>query len=665
MTLNSLRAADAADEIFDAIIADVGESGDAVAALNALRATRIDYGAFDALFGFGDSLVDTGGYTDLVDFVIALLAAQGEDVSEVETPFTSESLGYFGDRFSNGPVYFDAISEAVTGESDASSFFALLGVADDAPTLAAGGEAGANFAVGGTIVDPDGALNVLGADLFDVETAYYLREQVDFFIRFYVDADIAFDDPDQAEAFALLDDLGLVQLENGVTLGDALFVVSLGGNDAILAAAAGGFDQAAYVASFTQAYETELQRMIDGGGRNFMIVGAPNVGVSPAVANGLFGGDLNAALNGLDGLTDALNGALFDMAARLSEENEGVSVYLTEGDFEEIIADPAAIGVDPNLLTTPYHVDPFEPTDTDVQPEELDGFSWIDPLHPTTPIHEALFAEVSGAAHAGSLRYDTLFTADPGGIGLVGSVDAEVVVGGVGVDTISGGGGGDLIDGGLQNDVLRGGLDGDVLFGGGGDDRLFGDGGDDLLFGGDGVDVLFGGAGADLLDGGAARDRLIGGQGQDQLFGGAGPDALFGQDGADIARGGRGRDTLSGGLQADKLFGEGGNDRLVGDGGRDSLFGGFGADELDGGAKNDRLKGGPGADTFMFSLGADVIVDFEDGVDRIGGLAFGDATVEQVGDDAVVSTALAQVTLSGFFTANPGGEITAEDFVAI
>jgi Ca2+-binding RTX toxin-like protein len=78
--------------------------------------------------------------------------------------------------------------------------------------------------------------------------------------------------------------------------------------------------------------------------------------------------------------------------------------------------------------------------------------------------------------------------------------------------------------------------------------------------------------------------------------------------------------------------------------GADVLRGHEGADSLDGGAGNDILVGGDDADRFVFegANGADRVVDFQDGVDRIDLTAYavndvGDFTVAQVGVNTVIS----------------------------
>lgn len=128
-------------------------------------------------------------------------------------------------------------------------------------------------------------------------------------------------------------------------------------------------------------------------------------------------------------------------------------------------------------------------------------------------------------------------------------------------------------------------------------------GGDDLARNDDEGRIIFGNAGNDNIFGGAGNDTLAAGRDNDLLDGGSGNNILFGNLGEDTVTGGSGDDTLFGGQGDDVVMGGPGNDVLSGDRGRDTLTGG---DEVD-----------------HFSLatsaeiGEDVIVDFQDGVDKL------------------------------------------------
>jgi len=254
---------------------------------------------------------------------------------------------------------------------------------------------------------------------------------------------------------------------------------------------------------------------------------------------------------------------------------------------------------------------------------------------------------------------DTLLGADGNDL-LVGGSGLDHLEGGAGNDTLDGGSGNDALLGGDGNDLLIGGAGADLLDGGFGQDMvsyrtaalgvvadlsnpasntgdaqgdiylgiediegsahadtLRGDAGTNLILGGAGNDRLEGGAGDDRLEGGSGNDRLIGGSGSDYLLGGSGDDWLDGGSGDDTLLGGDGNDLLVGGSGLDRLEGGAGNDRLEGGTGNDRLDGGSGNDTLVGGAGSDTLLGGDGADTFIFDGGRDLIIDFQDGIDRI------------------------------------------------
>jgi Ca2+-binding RTX toxin-like protein len=194
---------------------------------------------------------------------------------------------------------------------------------------------------------------------------------------------------------------------------------------------------------------------------------------------------------------------------------------------------------------------------------------------------------------------------------------------------------------------------------------------DDLMAGGAGADSFSGRTGDDMLFGGLGSDRLDGNDGDDTLYGGEGADSLFGAADEDKAYGGEGDDRLSGGANDDLLLGEEGADTLSGDAGDDEMSGGDGNDRLTGGTGEDRYEGGLGADTlvsqadgevdrFVFAgrtLGADRIVGFETGTDRIElGFLDGDAM-----SPARLVRSLADMTDTGpYLIYTPGGTLYAD-----
>jgi Ca2+-binding RTX toxin-like protein len=140
-------------------------------------------------------------------------------------------------------------------------------------------------------------------------------------------------------------------------------------------------------------------------------------------------------------------------------------------------------------------------------------------------------------------------------------------------------------------------------------------------------------AGDNLILAGAGNDRVVAGYGSDTVLGGSGDDVIIGYGAVRGAppsavegfRAGDGADLLLAGAGADTVEAGGGADTVLGGDGNDVLQGGFGVD---------LLAGGSGGDVFVFArdqtgrLGfsrdtgfgegeRDVILDFEDGRDRI------------------------------------------------
>ncbi|MDZ4251029.1 MAG: M10 family metallopeptidase C-terminal domain-containing protein [Sulfuritalea sp.] len=262
------------------------------------------------------------------------------------------------------------------------------------------------------------------------------------------------------------------------------------------------------------------------------------------------------------------------------------------------------------------------------------------------------------------------------------------------------------LDGDAGNDTLRGGNGADRINGGSDNDSLEGGLGNDTLDGGDGNDLLNGGRGADRMQGGSGNDVYVVDNRFDQVteFADSGIDSvsakashvladhvenLFLTGSVTLRSGGFfSRKTTTFDLSIDGmgnasdnlLRGNRGHNELDGLGGNDTLLGGAGADTLNGGTGADRLVGGAGADVFAFAAGdggstlaaADLLYDFEDGIDRIalaGGLDFAGLSITQGNgiDTAASNTVIG--TGSGEYLAvllniSPGS-IGALDFYAL
>jgi Ca2+-binding RTX toxin-like protein len=152
---------------------------------------------------------------------------------------------------------------------------------------------------------------------------------------------------------------------------------------------------------------------------------------------------------------------------------------------------------------------------------------------------------------------------------------------------------------------------------------------------------LTGSASIETLNGDANANTIKGNGGADNLYGMEGDDILYGYT-SDI-------DTNN---EKDNLYGGSGDDQL---------YGTAGENILDGGTGKDTLTGGDAIDTFVIRIGdgsttlvdADVITDFEDGIDVIGlddGLSFDDLIIAQ-GEDSNVSHTIIRHESSGEYLA--------------
>lgn len=211
------------------------------------------------------------------------------------------------------------------------------------------------------------------------------------------------------------------------------------------------------------------------------------------------------------------------------------------------------------------------------------------------------------------------------------------------------------------DDYLEGFDGNDNLFGAGGADTLHGGAGADHVFGfsgsggDDGADLLFGEEGNDYLQGNAGADSLDGGDGSDRINGGADGDVIVGAAGNDSINGNRGNDDIDGGTGNDLLRGGQGDDVVAGGEGSDTIMGDLGADTLEGGAGIDYFVFAPEAALYAGSR-ADVVSDFEDGVDHI---QIGFAPAAVLTGAAQADFAAAALTAQQLFDGHAGGSEVA------
>ncbi|TNE63534.1 MAG: hypothetical protein EP335_09705, partial [Alphaproteobacteria bacterium] len=273
-------------------------------------------------------------------------------------------------------------------------------------------------------------------------------------------------------------------------------------------------------------------------------------------------------------------------------------------------------------------------------------------------------ADAIGATLTGTANNDTL----------TGGNDDDVILGLDGSDSLSGAAGDDSLEGGDGSDELLGRDGDDTLAGGNDDDYLQGGDGHDLLIGGDGPDQLVGGNGDDMISGGAGDDQIYMGYGDDTIDGGAGTDGAHLQPGNGITfnfnlmagtiTGSDGSVKVISGVENVTLYGTDhtlsgdagdnyldGGTRLWGGAGDDTLIGSGNNDTLTGGTGDDYMLGGSAMDTYVFTAGwgSDTIIGFS--YDRLdfsaAGLTRDDLSIEQAGDDVLISHGADTVLLVG------------------
>jgi hypothetical protein len=196
---------------------------------------------------------------------------------------------------------------------------------------------------------------------------------------------------------------------------------------------------------------------------------------------------------------------------------------------------------------------------------------------------------------------------------------------------------------------------------------ILGDVDNNYLTGSERSDTIDGNAGNDTIFGGLNNDSILGGEGDDLLFGLEDNDFIAGNNGRDIMTGNQGSDSLFGGEGDDTIYGNQDNDILNGGLGDDILNGGLGDDILNGNEGSDILLGGEGSDIFVIELGQqrDIIMDFTDGLDRIGlsnGITFEDLTV--VDDNNTLIKDKNNQAIAVFLGVDASA-ISADDFVTI
>ncbi|MEP0755500.1 SGNH/GDSL hydrolase family protein [Trichocoleus sp. Lan] len=279
--------------------------------------------SFDRIYVFGDSLSDTG------------------NVSNLTGGFSPQSPPYYQGRFSNGPIWVDALANK-------------LGLAPALVTELAGGansSNGINFAFGGAT---SGTKNVAGP-------LPGLQTEIDWFKS------------------------GLAKTKQSAD-SEALYIVWAGGNDYL-----GGkvTDPTEPVKNISAA----VTSLFNVGARNFLVANLPDLGKAPV---GLSGGI--AVSNGLNQLTGLHNLGLSQTLAGLSKSLTGINLKSLDVNslFNNVIANKEKFGftnVTDSCLTN--YEGPQDST-YDIC-DNPDSYLFWDNIHPTAAGHK-LVADLAFAA---------------------------------------------------------------------------------------------------------------------------------------------------------------------------------------------------------------------------------------------------------------------------
>ena len=345
----------------------------------------------------------------------------------------------------------------------------------------------------------------------------------------------------------------------------------------------------------------------------------------------------------------------------------------------------------------------------------IDGGTGIDTISYALS-NASVIVNLGGFDHSGGAATgDVLFHIE----NLQGSKFHDILTGTFGANSIHGLAGNDIIYGAGGNDDIRGDAGNDIIEGGSGADRLDGGRGSDTVSyrssashvtvnlmnntakGGDafgdfirGFERIWGTDFNDTLIGNSGRNTLMGFAGNDTIQGRSGNDFIEGGDGADRLDGGDDIDTISyrssaasvtvnldngrtsgGDAQGDiianfeNIAGSEFDDTLTGDAGINIIHGYGGNDFITATEGADIIDGGNDSDIFVLSYDyiADIVKDFEDGVDIIGlddSITFESLVISNtdghtsIADkyDGTIYMVLENITAS---------DITADDFITL
>lgn len=354
-------------------VADVARADLNFAGSGAL--TGIDFSsqgdrAYSNIYVFGDSLSDTGNLFNLTSF-----AQESQALLGVDLPVIPPSPPYFEGRFSNGPLWVEKLAEELDIDLTPATELSVVSPGSEISspvTLIDGNPVVSPFFNGNTTnqsVNFAYALAQTGAN-GSTEIGEFvpgMERQVEFFVTDHLQADKAADS-------------------------EALYILWGGSNDY--------FSPNADPEETIDNIEAEIESLYDVGGRNFLVVNLPDLGIipeannpelpaSPEVLTSELGEETSPkARASLTALVNTHNSLLDSTVDRLEDTLTGANLTILDINslFSEVIENPEEFGF--TNITEPF-LDPITLTPTAAA--DPDEYLFFDTIHPTEAGHNLVF----------------------------------------------------------------------------------------------------------------------------------------------------------------------------------------------------------------------------------------------------------------------------------
>lgn len=328
-------------------VADVARADLNFAGSGAL--TGIDFSsqgdrAYSNIYVFGDSLSDTGNLFNLTSF-----AQESQALLGVDLPVIPPSPPYFEGRFSNGPLWVEKLAEELDIDLTPATELSVVSPGSEisSPVTLIDGNTtnqSVNFAYALAQTGANGSTEI-------GKLVPGMERQVEFFVTDHLQADKAADS-------------------------EALYILWGGSNDY--------FSPNADPEETIDNIEAEIESLYDVGGRNFLVVNLPDLGIIPEANNP----ELPASPEVLTALVNTHNSLLDSTVDELEDTLTGANLTILDINslFGEVTENPEEFGF--TNVTEPF-LDPITLTPT--AGADPDEYLFFDTIHPTEAGHNLVF----------------------------------------------------------------------------------------------------------------------------------------------------------------------------------------------------------------------------------------------------------------------------------